>query len=298
MIYCLVVTLAFLYSLGTGLQLTTSKLHAHSRNIHLNSINPALIASIILNISPFGNIDEAIKAISSDPNSISCTLNTQQADETHDSCQLLPNVVRFRANKLLTFRQDWGGSESTGSSIWNGANIASQYLEQTGEVKGKNVILLGEGVGFEGIIAYLLGAKEVAITDGSTAVLKLADENIRINVPYAKNTEIYTKQLRWNTDDENSFLNNKWDYVLASDVTYLKKNRHDLLSCIAHLSNPNTITYLSMEPRSVDEVEDTKKEAIEQRLTWTELPSQVDKVKSQCNLECGRIFALKLKSSS
>ena len=123
--------------------------------------------------------------------------------------------------------------------------------------------------------------------------MKLADENIKINLPDARSDQIYTKQLRWNTEDEKNFINKNWDFILASDVTYLKSNRHDLLACISHLSNPNTITYLSMEPRSIDEVADTRREALEQGLSWEELPSQVDKLKSQCNLECGRIFVLK-----
>lgn len=260
-------------------------------NMHSSS---QVVATILLSLTPFGNIQEALKSTLADSNAVLCTLDTQQSDEYHDSCQLLPNVVRYRANRLLTFRQDWGGSESTGAAIWNGANIASKYLESTHELNGKSVIALGEGVGFEGIIANLLGAREVAITDGNEAVLKLADENIRINIddPMNSNRKIYTSRLRWNTEDEKSFLEKQWDYILASDVTYLKKNRHDLLTCIAHLSTPTTITYLAMEPRSPDEVKDTMKEATEVGLSWKEIPSQVDKIKSQCNMECGRIFSL------
>lgn len=263
------------------------------------SMVPELIASVAFLISPIGNIPEALKATIADQNAITCTLDPQSSDGTHDSCQLFPNVVRYRAGRVLTFRQDWGGSSSTGAAIWNGANIATQYLEQaTGpdSVRGKRVIELGAGVGYEGIIAHLLGAKEVAITDGSEEVLKLADNNIQINCDTSdKSKTVYTGRLRWNTDDEKAFLQDgkTWDIILASDVTYLKKNRADLMNSIVHLSGPNTVTYLSMEPRSVDEVQDTLAEATKAGLTWTETPSLVDAEKTGCKLQCARIFAMR-----
>ena len=264
---------------------------------------PELVASLAFLISPFGNIQEAIKATVADSNAITCTLDPQNSDGTHDSCQLFPNVVRVRAGRILTFRQDWGGSSSTGAAIWNGANLATRFLEEEelsgkDSVKGKNVIELGAGVGYEGIIAHLLGAKEVAITDGSEEVLKLADQNININCePSSSETlkSVYTRRLRWNTDDEKPFLENgkTWDIILASDVTYLKKNRADLMTTIAHLSGPQSVTYLSMEPRSVDEVQDTLAEATKAGLAYEEMRSLVDADKTGCNLQCGRIFALR-----
>ena len=104
------------------------------------------------------------------------------------------------------------------------------------------VLELGAGVGFGGLIAQSLGAGEVVITDGNVDVLKLADENIAINC--ADSSNIRTAQLRWNTDDEKKFDDKDWDFIFAADVTYLKKNRHDLVSSIFKLSGPNTVTYL------------------------------------------------------
>ena len=112
---------------------------------------PEIIAALALttattNISPLGNIDAAIQAILNDRNAILCTIDLQNADELHDSCQLTKNVVRYRGGKVLTFKQDWGSSSSTGAAIWNGANIASKYLENTlgkDQLRGKSVIELG-----------------------------------------------------------------------------------------------------------------------------------------------------------
>lgn len=281
--------------------ITRVSLQSRHREVNMKlSMIPELLTSIVFLMSPFGNIQEATKAIIADSNAITCTLDPQNSDGSHDSCQLFPNVVRVRANRILTFRQDWGGSASTGAAIWNGANLATHFLEELNgveSVKGKNVIELGAGVGYEGIIAHLLGAKEVAITDGSEEVLELADKNIAINCDVADNSKtVYTRRLRWsNSDDEKLFLqkDKSWDIILASDVTYLKKNRADLMNTIAHLSGPQTVTYLSMEPRSVDEVQDTLAEAAKARLSYEETRSLVDADKTGCNLQCGRIFALR-----
>ena len=55
--------------------------------------------------TPIGNLATAVKAIQDNPESLSCSLDTQQADENHGSCQLLDNVVRWRAGKVLTIKQ-------------------------------------------------------------------------------------------------------------------------------------------------------------------------------------------------
>ncbi len=277
----------------------TSDLYRH-RNSHVKSVKfrmiPEIATALIFSLNQFGNIPESLNAMKEDINSITCTLDPQQSDTSHDSCQLIPKVVRIRAGKVLTFNQDWGSSSSTGSAIWNGANVASKYFETklSNQFKNTRVIELGAGVGFEGIIAHHLGAKEVAITDGSEEVLKLAHKNIEVNCELSNNKKVYVGQLRWNTPDETLFQSSEpWDYILASDVTYLKKNRHDLMAAISHLSSSQTVTYLSMEPRSIDEVEDTLSEANKFGLIYEEIVGLIDAKKSGCNLQCARLFALR-----
>ena len=195
--------------------------------------------------------------------------------------------------------KDWGGSASTGAAVWNGANMAGWYMENVigkDKMKGSTFLELGAGVGFTSLIANSLGASEVVITDGNTDVLKVADTNIRVNAPDSNPTNLRTAQLRWNTDDEKSFKNDKsglpWDYIVAADVTYLKKNRVDLITSISNLSGPNTVTMISMEPRNVGEVEDVLKIAESLGFAWKEEQLPVDKVKSQCNLMCARMFLM------
>ena len=182
--------------------------------------------------------------------------------------------------------------------------MAGWYLENTlgkSRVTGSHILELGAGVGFTSLVAHALGAEEVAITDGNTEVLELADQNIAINIPEDQRSRIYTAQLRWNTEDEATFrpasaTKPAWDYIIAADVTYLKKNRDDLLTSIAHLSAPTTITLVSFEPRNVGEVEDVLSLAEKKGFVWKEESLPIDSVKDQCGLTCARLFALQLSN--
>lgn len=251
--------------------------------------------------SPFGNLGAAFEAISSNPESLFCNLDNFNIGEGQSSCQQLDNVVRYKGGKLLTIRQDWGGSASTGAAVWNGANMASWYLENRigNNVKDKSVLELGAGVGFTSLVSHAMGAKEVLITDGNEDVLKLADKNIGLNcdVSDPSSKTVRTARLQWNTEDEKSNLispltGKPWDYVFASDVTYKKAAWGDLLACISHLSGPNTKTILSMEPRNVGEVEGVMAEARKQGLQVSEEELPIDKESTMCGMMCARLFVL------
>ena len=200
--------------------------------------NP-LVASAA--IGPLGNLGAAFNAYKQNPDSVWCNLDNQSIKEGESSCQQLDNVVRYRAGKLITVRQDWGGSASTGSAIWNGANMATWFLENrigADSVKGNSVLELGAGVGFTSLVANIMGAQDVVITDGNEDVLKLADMNILLNsdnsdaigvegIDGSPIRTIRTARLQWNTDDEKALsisesTKRPWDYIFASDLTYKK----------------------------------------------------------------------------
>ena len=265
-------------------------------------IASTLITTALSFQTPFGDLGAAVDAIlRSNGEAISCVLDTRKADENHDSCQLKDDVVRWRAGKLMVFKQDWGRSKSTGAAIWNGANMAGWYLENelgSKSLENKRVIELGAGIGFTSIIAKQLGAKEVVITDGDEGVLKIADRNIDLNLPSDKG--IKTGRLRWNTEDEKAFITtvgeDPWDYIVIADCTYKKAAWADLVSSISHLSGPDTVTLVSGEPRSVGESEGFLEEVEKQGLQWKEEKLPVDPAKDKCNLQCPRLFAITKKS--
>jgi ribosomal protein L11 methylase PrmA len=212
----------------------------------------AVAASLLSSSLSFGNIPEAFSAAAHNLESVTCTLDEQNSDEWRSTCQQLDRVVRYRAGRLLIVNQNWGGSASTGAAVWQGANVLSWYLEhQVGSMmRGATVLELGAGVGFSSLVADALGAEVVVISDGNADVLKLADTNIGVNVEPGR--RVSTAQLRWSTDDEAKFLATKWNYILASDVTYRKSSWPELIGTIYRLSTPSlTTTILSMEPRNI-----------------------------------------------
>ena len=222
-----------------------------SFSIAMLKLKPA-VASLLIYFSPFGNLEEAARAVLSNAESLTCTLDEQNSEGS--TCQLLGEIVRVRAGKVLTIKQDWGGSSSTGASVWQGANMASWFLEhRVGReaLAGKRLLELGGGVGFTSLVANALGAADVIVTDGNEDVLQLARENIRINVPSDSQAVVRTAQLRWSTDDELKFDKLPIDFIVASDVTYRKSAWPELIGTISRLSNPNTVTILSMEPRNI-----------------------------------------------
>lgn len=258
-------------------------------------------ASAAADSGPFGNLRAAWEAVSSNPESLFCNLDNFNIREGQSSCQQLDNVVRYKGGKVLTVKQDWGGSASTGAAVWNGANMASWYLENRigSDVQDKSVLELGAGVGFTSLVSHAMGAKDVLITDGNEDVLKLANRNIDLNCdtsdPKAKN--VRTARLQWNTEDEKDNLispltGRSWDFIFASDVTYKKAAWGDLLACIGHLTGPNTKTILSMEPRNVGEVEGVMAEARKQGLQVKEETLPIDKESTMCGMMCARLFVL------
>lgn len=251
-----------------------------------------------------GNVGAAVRAVVSNPESLTCNLDNQSVKDGESSCQQLDEVVRWRAGKLLTIRQDWGASASTGAAIWNGANVATWYLENrlgSAEMQGKSVVELGAGVGFTSLVANALGAAEVVVTDGNEDVLRLADVNIATNVEGAGEREagkgmVRTARLRWNTDDEAalslSSAQQPWDFVLASDVTYKRAAWGDLAACIDHLSGPRTQAVVSMEPRNVGEVEGVLGEFERRGFVWREEALPLNQDKALCSPFCARLFVL------
>ena len=260
--------------------------------------------------APLGNVGAAVRAVVTNPESLTCNLDNQSIKDGESSCQQLDEVVRWRAGRLLTIRQDWGGSASTGAAIWNGANVASWYLENRlgpAGMQGKSVVELGAGVGFTSLVANALGAAEVVVTDGNEDVLRLADVNIATNVDGAGGTgkggegkvgmgKVRTARLRWNSDDEKplflSSTQEPWDFLLASDVTYKKAAWADLAACIDHLSGPRTQAVVSMEPRNVGEVEGVLGEFERRGFVWREEALPLDRDSALCSPFCARLFVL------
>ncbi|KAL8960025.1 MAG: hypothetical protein Q9193_003206 [Seirophora villosa] len=148
-----------------------------------------------------------------------------------------PQVTILEAPYLLASGGD------TGQRTWTAALYLASYLFRDGRqyVENRNILELGAGVGFLSIFcAKHLGARHVLMTDGSDAVMTLAQENVKLNqVDQIVKTEI----LRWGdscVDDvlqrgQNGCDAMQYDVVLAADILYDPRDFPALISTLGHL---------------------------------------------------------------
>lgn len=124
-----------------------------------------------------------------------------------DACELDSCIFRDRrefkrAGRKIVIRQEFdkNGSRSTGSAVWEGDVVLTKYMAQelpNGYFEGKRVVELGAGTGLGGMVAVLLGAAHVDVTDGDDRVLDLARRNVEANLAPAERAAVDVAQLRW-----------------------------------------------------------------------------------------------------
>eukprot|EP00803_Ostreobium_quekettii_P004665 evm.model.scf_3770.1 EVM.evm.TU.scf_3770.1 scf_3770:7001-9027(-) len=153
----------------------------------------------------------------------------------------------------LRIRQRMDLEDEAGAVVWDAALVLAHYLHHAAQggdqghsqwprLKGKRVIELGGGTGFVGLAAALLGAK-VTLTD-LARVVPFIDDNIRDN---GLQDNAKALPLAWGSDVGG--LGPPFDYILASDVVYLKATYDDLITTIEALSGPHTTTLFAHERR-------------------------------------------------
>ncbi|XP_059481875.1 protein-lysine N-methyltransferase EEF2KMT [Neocloeon triangulifer] len=124
---------------------------------------------------------------------------------------------------------------TTGLSLWQaGFSLAEWALENKQRLYGKNVLELGSGSGFTGlVIAAECKAQSVTLTDGHGKVLQQLVENIKLNCGETKEDGLYHSELlraKFGTTNL-SVVNFLWenpsyaeietpDLILAADVVY------------------------------------------------------------------------------
>eukprot|EP00803_Ostreobium_quekettii_P002801 evm.model.scf_147.8 EVM.evm.TU.scf_147.8 scf_147:97466-98840(+) len=148
----------------------------------------------------------------------------------------------------LRIRQRMDLQDEAGAVVWDAALVLAHYLHHAAQggdqghsqwlcLKGKRVIELGAGTGFVGLSAALLGAK-VTLTDLARLV-PFIEDNIRDSAE--------ALPLAWGSDVGG--LEPPFDYILASDVVYLKATYDNLITTIETLSGPHTTTIFAHERR-------------------------------------------------
>jgi predicted nicotinamide N-methyase len=130
-------------------------------------------------------------------------------------------------------KDDADAGDRTGTYAWPGGVALARYLVGApATVRGRRVLELGCGTGAAGIMAKWLGARKVLLTDGSPAVLKNTELNVRRNA--RGGTAV--SRLRWGYGDDIAKAGRKqWDLVIAAEVGYQRETLPALLDTIAAL---------------------------------------------------------------
>ena len=148
------------------------------------------------------------------------------------------------AGRTLTVFQNWNDI-GVAAVIWDAAIVLGRYLEKiAAQLQKKNVIELGAGTGFAGIVASLLGGN-VTITDRKMA-LNVTRMNVERNLDEQQNS-VAIKELEWGQNV--SSFSPPFDFVLGADIVYIEDTFKDLLKTLQDLCDENSIVLLSCKIR-------------------------------------------------
>lgn len=179
-----------------------------------------------------------------------------------------------------------GSSGGFGARMWPSAKtIVNQIAMQAWprDLRGKNVLELGCGVGMAGLAAGAVGAR-VLLTDRDAAVLERAEANLHLNASLVPSHALpcilptfqqsgshsliagrccdaqiqreggkaTVEPLKWGDEKSMQRLlaqHGPFDFILGSDILYSRAAYGDLLRTITFFSQPHTRTWLSCPRR-------------------------------------------------
>jgi predicted nicotinamide N-methyase len=168
-------------------------------------------------------------------------------------------VQQFRV--LQVQRGEVEGTYGTGATVWPASMVLLKYMEKHADqlIRGRIVVDLGSGTGITSIGAVFLGAERVICTDGETAVVRLAGENVsRAIEDGLDSTKIQVSEYWWGTG---TLPTEDADIVIVSDCVlpklYLIAPLVEALDQL--LIKPGALAILSYEYRYFPEYDPKEK---------------------------------------
>jgi len=206
--------------------------------------------------------------------------------------------------KSVIIEEEFG--EHTGSTVWDCAIVLSKYLEANSFclnsfkitsldhfLNGKSVIELGAGCGLCGIVASVLGASKVTITDIPN-LIPLIRRNVHLNHEILSKKDnsksiltdsgndctgkllddpnshsVIVSPLDWN-DEKSCESFTLFDFILCSDLVFHKKTIDPLISTLLHLSHHETCILMAHKDRH-DDVDDSLASALQNNFECEEI---------------------------
>lgn len=175
--------------------------------------------------SPLNNAD------GNDPNILSCSASTiiiggqsnEQKGEEDDQEPLQPSTITVAVKYSTAASTDY---DLTGQILWPVSMLLGHYIASglgQGVVKGSNVVELGAGCGFPGLVAAHF-ADRVVLTDGNDVVMDLLRQNAYSSMHSITNPAgiVTASKFLWGQQADLTRIlkdmNGHVDVVIAADV--------------------------------------------------------------------------------
>ena len=129
----------------------------------------------------------------------------------------------------------------------------AQYLDSI-DLRGKSVVELGAGLGLPGMVAHMLGASSVVLTDKAN-LTDLLRHNVEKNFT-SSSVRVHT--LDWSSEQDRQSIARPIDLILCCDCIYeplYGKSWKPLAATVRALADPHTRVIIVVERRNADGVD-------------------------------------------
>ena len=117
--------------------------------------------------------------------------------------------------------------------LWPAAtDLANHIIVHWSTLRPSRFCELGAGCGLVGVVASLLGAGEVVLTDYDPGALELIERNVRTNCSEERVCEV--RSFQWG-HDVSSLTPSPFDLVLGADLLYCSKVVEPLFNSVSQL---------------------------------------------------------------
>ncbi|KAI7730181.1 hypothetical protein M8C21_001586 [Ambrosia artemisiifolia] len=162
----------------------------------------------------------------------------------------------------LTFHQD-NGSMHVGTTVWPCSLVLVKFMERWHpststtdnnpyatlfNFTNKRAVELGTGCGVAAMGLFLLGLKDIVLTD-IPPVMPALKHNLKRNKPVLGKM-LKTAQLNWNNSDQIKALKPPFDVVIAADVVYIEESVAPLLAAMEAMVSDSGVVLLGYQVRS------------------------------------------------